>query len=227
MTPLRSFLLAIALTSASTSLAVTEVAPDPANKGNWNREELLAYLQRSWDAGDMAALHEWFDSDAEWKPIWVKIVFWRQPDSEFKRKVVVMMLKGSAMAWDDPLPAGGAFESQVSAERESTIEGCLEAIRAAAPALPVGRADFESAPSRIALANRFAASIAGNRPPASAADREDSADEVDAAPAVTRASISHSKFFGIPVPWLSTAVGAVLAAGYFGRRLRFHRKACP
>jgi hypothetical protein len=123
----------------------------------------------------------------------VKITFWRQPDSEFKRKVAIMMLRGSPAAWQDPLPApkGAAFAPQPSAERESTIEGCLETIRLAAPGLQVERADFESPEKRFALAERFEAALGFKKPPQPAPEVSD--EEAGVPPPVAKASMFSEK----------------------------------
>lgn len=202
--------------STPTCMAVTEIAPDPFNKGNWNREELLDHLKRSWDEGDMGVMSTWFNAEAEWKPIWVKITFWRQPDSDFKRQVVLMMLRGEPAAWGDPPPGKFGIGLEASPERGSTIAGCLEVIRSAAPGLAVTESDFESARSRLIVAEKFEAAIRPKEPIASEQRNESSGDGTQATPTEE----ARKTYLGLPLEWVLILGGVVVGSIYVMRKGR-------
>ena len=202
--------------------AVQEVPPTPTNRGNWNREEVLDYLERCWTREDVRGLRDWFNSSDTWEAIWVKGIFWRHEDSPFKRKVAVMMLRGSAEAWGDPDPDGiPPVEPMRPEERRATIVGCIEEIHAAAPELELSEKDFQNYTTRSALAERFAdrVGLSAMLHPVSTADEEESAKTTPGVAKIAPQSAgSHSQI-------LLVGIGLAIAfAAAAWVRLRQHRR---
>jgi hypothetical protein len=238
MNPAHALFLAVLLAVSPPAFAVTEVPPAPGNKGNWNREEVIDFLEKRWAEDDLGTLGQWFNSEDAyaWRPIWVKGVFWRHPDTDpFKRKVAIMMLKGSSVAWGDPDPDGlPSDDPQNPAERPATIQGCLEAIHAAAPDLKVDPAELSTREGRIALAAKFATSVGLEDMLKPHRESEDAAANGDpdapatrgAAPDVAKkATLLHAKFHSIPRIWLLAGAGAMLGTWYAFMKSRPKRSA--
>jgi hypothetical protein len=226
MNPAHALFLAVLLTVSPPAFAVTEVPPGPGNKGNWNREEVIDFLEKRWAEDDLGTLDQWFNSEDAyaWRAIWVKDLFWRHLDTDpFKRKVAIMMLKGSSVAWGDLDPDGfPSDDSQNPAERPATIQGCLEAIHAAAPDLKVDPAEFATRETRVALAARFATGVGLEAMLSPHQESDDPpADETSGTPqAAAQASAMQTKFHGIPRVWLLAGAGLLLASGYAVRQIR-------